>query len=284
LFAGDMQGNVWKLDFTLKGTTSLTTNATTNLTAFNAKVGTSNTFFVAKDSAGTLQPITGEPVVVNAFGDSNLVSFGTGKYLEVPDTTVPSNVTNTFYTLLDNTQAITGRSKLQQGTVLSDGTVTVPSFIYGMPPATGTSLLRMGWYIDFDRSIGERQVSDITPAFGRLFFGSLYPTKGSCGEGGGRLYALNSRTGSGAFDESTVGILAAPLILEIGSSSISDADNTGRRKITRRIAIITQGSKGLSVAKPPGGSGGSPGNEFSDGYASRLSWRQISNYRENKNE
>jgi type IV pilus assembly protein PilY1 len=284
LFAGDMQGNVWKLDFTLKGTTSLTTNATTNLTAFNAKVGTSNTFFVAKDSAGTLQPITGEPVVVNAFGDSNLVSFGTGKYLEVPDTTVPSNVTNTFYTLLDNTQAITGRSKLQQGTVLSDGTVTVPSFIYGMPPATGTSLLRMGWYIDFDRSIGERQVIDITPAFGRLFFGSLYPTKGSCGEGGGRLYALNSRTGSGAFDESTVGILAAPLILEIGSSSISDADNTGRRKITRRIAIITQGSKGLSVAKPPGGSGGSPGNEFSDGYASRLSWRQISNYRENKNE
>lgn len=291
LFAGDMQGNLWKLDFTLKGTASLTTNAATNLTAFNAKVGTSDTFFVAKDSAGILQPITGEPVVVNASNASKLVSFGTGKYLEVPDTSVPTTVTNSFYTLLDNAQAITGRSKLQQGTVSSAGTVTVPAFIYGMPPATGTSLLKMGWYIDFDKSIGERQVSDITPAFGRLFFGSLYPTKGSCGEGGGRLYSLNSRTGSGMSEESRVGILAAPLLLEIGSATVSDADNTGRRKITRRVAIITQGSKGLAVAgqSPSGGtSGTSPTGgvlppTVEDGYGSRLSWRQINNYRENKN-
>lgn len=278
LYAGDMQGNVWKLDFTLKGINSLTTNATTNLTKLNHKVGTSNTFFVAKDSANVLQPITGEPVISNAFFDSKLVSFGTGKYLETPDTTVPSSVTNTFYTLLDNGQAISGRSQLQQGTVsTTGGTVTVPSFVYGMPPATGTSALKMGWYLDFNRSIGERQISDITAEFGQLFFGSLFPTEGSCGEGGGRFYAVNALTGNGTSELSQVGILAAPLVLEIGSAALTNSDTAGQRTATRRVAIITQGSKGLKVAAT--GGGGLSYNE----QVGRLSWRQINNYRENKN-
>lgn len=277
LFAGDMQGNVWKLDFTLKGTGSLTTDATTNLTKFNAKVGTSNTFFIAKDSAGTLQPITGEPVVTNAFFDSKLVSFGTGKYLEVPDTSVPMTVGASFYTLLDNTKAITGRSLLQQGSVSTSGTVTVPSFVYGMPPTTGASTLKMGWYIDFDSSIGERQISDITVEFGQLFFGSLFPTKGSCGEGGGRFYAMNALTGNGVSELSQVGILAAPLVLEIGSTALTISDTSGQRTATRRVAVITQGSKGLKVAATSGG--GLTYNE----QVGRLSWRQINNFRENKN-
>lgn len=278
LYTGDMQGNVWKLDFTLKGINSLTTNATTNLTKLNHKVGTSNTFFVAKDSANGLQPITGEPVISNAFFDSKLVSFGTGKYLETPDTTVPSGVTNTFYTLLDNGQAISGRSQLQQGMVSTiSGTVTVAGFVYGMPPSTGTSALRMGWYLDFNKSIGERQISDITAEFGQLFFGSLFPTEGSCGEGGGRFYAVNALTGNGTSELSQVGILAAPLVLEIGSTALTNSDTAGQRTATRRIAIITQGSKGLKVAATSGG-----GLSYKE-QVGRLSWRQINNYRENKN-
>jgi type IV pilus assembly protein PilY1 len=277
LYAGDMQGNVWKLDFTLKGSSNLTTNATTNLTKFNAKTGTSNTFFIAKDSSGALQPITGEPVVINAFFDSKLISFGTGKYLESPDTSVPMTVGASFYTLLDNTQAITGRSLLQQGSVSTTGIVTVPSFLYGMPPATGTSALKMGWYIDFDKSIGERQISDITAEFGQLFFGSLFPTQGSCGEGGGRFYAMNSLTGNGVSELSQVGILAAPLVLEIGSTGLTLSDTSGQRTATRHVAIITQGSKGLKVAAT--GGGGLTYNE----QVGRLSWRQINNFRENKN-
>ena len=277
MYAGDLQGNVWKLDFTLKGTSSLTTNATTNLTAFNAKVGTSNTFFVAKDSAGKLQPITGEPVVTNAFFDSKLVSFGTGKYLEVADTSVTGVDTDSFYTLLDNTKTINGRSVLQAGSVGTSGTVTVPPFVYGLP-TTDQAALKMGWYIDFDKSSGERQVSDITTAFNQLFFGSLFPTKGSCGEGGGRLYAINALTGNGVFEVSQVGILAAPLVLEIGSSALTGSDATGQRTATRRVAIITQGSKGLKVATL----GGAGGLGYSE-QVGRLSWRQLNNYRENKN-
>jgi type IV pilus assembly protein PilY1 len=251
----------------------LTTDASANLTAFNAKTGTSTAFFVAKDSNGALQPITGEPVVINAFFDSKLVSFGTGKYLETPDTTVPMTVGASFYTLLDNTQAITGRSVLQQGSVSTTGTVTISSFVYGKP-TTAAPALRMGWYVDFDKSIGERQISDITADFGQLFFGSLFPTKGSCGEGGGRFYAVNSLTGNGMSELSQVGILAAPLVLEVGTTGLTMSDTSGQRTATRNVAIITQGSKGLKVA--------ATGLTYND-QVGRLSWRQINNYRENKN-
>jgi type IV pilus assembly protein PilY1 len=268
LYAGDLQGNVWKLDFTLVGTAGLTANATTNLTKFNYKVGTSSTFYVAKDSTGALQPITGEPAIINAFFDSKLVAFGTGKYLESLDTSVPLTVGASFYSLLDNATAITGRTALQAGTI-SASTVTVPSFVFGK-----TAPAKMGWYVDFDKSIGERQISDITAEFGQLFFGSIFPTKGSCGEGGGQFYAVNSLTGKGVTEVSKVGILAAPLVLEIGNTALTNSDTSGQRTATRRVAVIMQGSKDLKVASS---------SLTYNQQVGRLSWRQINNYRENKN-
>ena len=280
LYAGDLQGNVWKLDFTLKGTVSLTSDPALNLTKFNYKAGTTNTFFVAKDgsAAAVIQPITGEPAITNAFSGNKLVSFGTGKYLEVSDTSVPSSLTNSFYTLLDNGSAISGRSVLQQGSISTSGTVTVPAFTYGTPTSS-TSNLKMGWYLDLDQSSGERQISDITDAFGQLFFGSLSLTKGSCGEGGGRFFALNALTGNGTSEQSQVGILAAPLILEIGNTSLTSSDTSGQRTATRKLGVITQGSKGLKVAAT--GSGGT--TLSASQQVGRLSWRQLNNFQENKN-
>ena len=281
LFAGDLQGNLWKLDFSLRGVSRLTDQGSTNLTIFNAKVGTSTPFFIAKDGTGStarLQPITGEPVVTNAFFNAKLVSFGTGKFLEAADTTVPPAVGDSFYTLLDNGEAISDRSKLQLGSVASSGQVSIPSFVYGMPTSSSPTL-KMGWYFDFDKPIGERQISDITTQFRQLFFGSLSPTKGACGEGGGRFYAINALTGNGVSETSTVGILAAPLVIEIGNTALTPTDATGQRTATKRVSVITQGSKGLKVATVSGG--GSGGLSFQE-QVGRLSWRQINNYRENK--
>ena len=282
VFAGDLQGNVWKLDFstelkTANGIASLTASASGNLTKVNAIASTTTpTFFVAKDSSGGLQPITGEPAINNGLFNSRLISFGTGKYLETGDTSVPSTGTSTFYTLMDNSNIISGRSVLQPGSTSNGGTVTVPSFIYGLPTNSKPDL-KMGWYLDLDRTLGERQISDITTAFGQLFFGTLYPTKGACGEGGGRFYALNALTGSGVSEESKVGILAAPLVLEIGSLNLTRSDTTGQRTATRKLAVITQGSKGLGVV-----------DSVTDSLSykeqvGRLSWRQLNNYQENKN-
>lgn len=264
LYAGDLQGNVWSLDFTQKGVSSLTTTALNNLKLLNAMGTTTTTpFFIAKDSASNLQPITTEPTVVNGMLGERVVAFGTGKYMEPADTTVPLVTGASFYALFDRGSSISARSTLQAGTVNTDGTVTVTNFTYSS---------KNGWYIDFDKSIGERQISDITAVFGKFMFGSLYPTRGSCGEGGGRFYTVDSLTGDGSFVESQVGILASPLVLEVGSPSLTNSDTTGRRIATQKIAVITQGSKGLKIAATSSSS-------FPVG---RLSWRQLNNFQENK--
>lgn len=283
LYAGDLQGNVWKLDFSLNGINSsnLTTNALTNLTKFTLN-GNSKPMFIAKtaDSPAKLQPITGEPVVTNGFSGSKLVSVGTGKFLEVDDTTVPLPIGASFYTLLDKGELISDRSLLQAGTVNSSGTVVTSPLAYGSP-TTASPNLRMGWYFDFNKTIGERQVSDITTVKGKLFFGSLYPTQGACGEGGGRLYALNTLTGNGTSEESQVGILAGPLVIELGSiAQVTPRETSGKRFGKQRYGIITQGSRGLKVVSGPPIGGGYVSDPFANSY---LSWRQINNYQENKN-
>lgn len=272
LYAGDLQGNVWKFDFSLNGSSQLGTNATTNQQTFNA-MGPDKPMFVAKDSSGSLQPITGEPVISNGFLGDKLVSFGTGKFLEAADTTVPLNETASFYTLLDSGKVIAARSKLQAGAIAADGKASVAPFNWGMPPATGTSSLRMGWYIDFDKSIAERQISDITNVAGQLFFGSIYPTKGSCGDGGGRLFELNALNGSGSAQESTVGVLAAPLVVQLGDPSVMGTGSSGQRSATQRLGVIVQGSRGLAVLNR------TPTVSYQSG---RMSWRQINNYQESK--
>ena len=139
--------------------------------------------------------------------------------------------------------------------------------------------MKLGWYVDLDKSIGEQQVSEITGSIGQLFFGTLYPTQGSCGEGGGRFYAVNVLTGNGRSELPQVGILAAPLILEIGTTGLTKSDTSGQRTATRKIGVITQGSKGLKVAETA--TGGT--NLTYTQQVGRLSWRQLNNYQENKN-
>lgn len=280
LYAGDMQGNVWKLDFSISGSSNLGTNATTNLSQFNLGGG-SAPFFIAKDSANNLQPITGEPVVTRGFSGTKLVSLGTGKFLEAADTVVPLTTGASFYTLLDQDKPqVIDRSKLQVGTLDTAGNLDVPPFTYGYPKTAAPSL-RMGWYFDFDKSIAERQVSDISTVPGKLFFSSLYPTKGSCGEGGGRLYALNTLTGDGTSEESKVGILAAPLIIDLGSlASATPRETSGKRFGSTRYGVLTQGSRGMQVASGPATGGGYTGTERAYSW---LSWRQLNNYQEEKN-
>jgi type IV pilus assembly protein PilY1 len=278
LYAGDMQGNFWKLDFTLNGvnSTNLTTNGLTNLVKFTT-ISSSKPLFIAKDSTGAIQPITGEPVVTNGFSGSRLVSFGTGKFLETSDLPLPVVPTASFYTLLDQDQLISSRSILQSPTSsIGALTVTFPTFVYGSPTAASPNL-KMGWYMDFEAAIGERQISDITTVPGKVLYGSLYPTKGSCGEGGGRIYAQNTLTGNGTAQESEVGILAAPLVIDLGAIAGVPRDTTGKRFGTNKLGIITQGSRTLKTITGPNGS-------YTTGLLANswLSWRRLNNYQEIK--
>ena len=270
LYAGDMQGNMWKLDFSVTGTGSLGTNADTNFATFNP-LGSEVPMYIAKHGTN-LQPITGEPSILNSYAGKKVIAFGTGKFLEVNDTSIPLTPTATFYAVMDENAQVAGRSSLEPGTINSSGVIAVPNFTYGSPPATG---IKAGWYVDFDPSIGERQISDITAIGGKLVFGTIYPTKGSCGEGGGRLYVVDALTGDGISEESQVGVLAAPLVVGLGSTALGLSDTTGQRTATEKIGFITQGAKGLKASTI---------TETYSYQTGRISWRMINNYQSKKAE
>lgn len=270
LYAGDLQGNLWKLDFSTKGLNQLVTSATTNFANFNP-MDSDTPMFIAKANATALQPITGKPAVASGYTGS-LVAFGTGKFMESEvDTTVPLNPTASFYVVADNggTTAVSGRGALQGGTVTvsgGSGTVTVPTFSYST---------KSGWYFDFDVPLAERMISGVLFTGNVMNFNSIYPTRGSCGEGGGRAYFIDVLNGRGTYDESTVGMLAGAMVLQIkkSTSELTRSDSTGRRRQTITTKSGLQGTGGQAIGR----------TQKVELMVGRLNWRQIHNYQTNKN-
>lgn len=101
LYAGDLQGNVWRFDVTSKNTNSW------SVSKYGATGNNSfNPLFVAKDASGNRQPITTAPVVASVrTGNTNrlMVFFGTGR--KTPFTASQGDQyasgTQTFYGIWD---------------------------------------------------------------------------------------------------------------------------------------------------------------------------------------
>ena len=302
-YAGDLQGNLWRFDFS--------GNA-----PWKGAVDTMPVF-TAKDAAGQRQPITQEPKVIFAPGGGYVVLFGTGKFVDHADVVAPDFQTQSFYAIYDTTEdAVTGRDKLAKrmlsltGSGGSDAfTVKGDVFSYGVP-AESDSAVRMGWYLDFPGSgtgdaaactedlskcgTGERSVTTALVTQGKLFFNSLITGNNPCEAGGGRTYAFCALSGF-PFDEdgqclsdgtgvtgflSEVGMLSTPVLLDV-NTAIAARDSLGQRAATRRYAIVNFGTGGkagtASAAKD------ADGNDFTGLFypaAGRISWREVLNYDE----
>jgi type IV pilus assembly protein PilY1 len=285
IFAGDLHGNMWKLDFNAHGADEW------NMTTLSAFVTTGNVpypLFIAKDDLGNVQPISMAPTLVASTLNTNSiqVAFGTGKYLEIDDRS--SSAKNSFYVVYDNgtsvadaappgASAVSGRARLKAGSIdAATGDITVPAFSWGRPTTdvTTTSSISSGWYLDY-LSSGERQVSGALLSGSTLVFSSLIPgasaDAAACGVsgGGGNLYAIDVDTGVGTRRVSTVGIMGMPLVIDLASASYTVSNSTGRRVKTITSQVITQGASGISTGS---------GQTTRTMTAGRLSWRQINNY------
>ncbi len=198
-YGGDLFGNVWKFDLT-------STNPSLWKVAYGS--GTVKTpLYVAKDSLGLRQPITGRPVVGRGpGGDGLMVLFGTGKFLEARDR-IPSNLqAHTFYGLLDQNTGlvadlISDRSELLQQTITFEGPVTVSNteIVAGAPVVTTTTAkarvtsqnaltTQRGWYLDLESPVngfqGEMVPSNAFLRNKRVNFTTLIPDPDPCTYGG----------------------------------------------------------------------------------------------------
>lgn len=181
-YAGDLQGNVWKFD--------LTDAAPANWTA--------SKFFQALDESGNPQPITTAMMVFAHERGGFVVSFGTGKYLEVGDLT--STAQHSLYGLLDRsvdgsaTPIGSGRVGLVEQEVL--GAVEVGEARVRVSSKTRVDYAtHHGWYMDLPAS-GERVAANPIARDGRAVFVTQIPGDDPCSAGGtGWVMELDYLTG-----------------------------------------------------------------------------------------
>ncbi len=263
LYAGDLFGNVWKVDV------SATSPASWD---FAYTSGTApKPFFVARDGNGDAQPITAGVAVKRhpEQKDQTIVLFGTGKYMEVGDNSIPSGggQIHTFYGIWDDgTGNNSARSDLLQQDILSETQVVGDDGVTRDFRVTSSDEqpaykmdwnLYKGWFIDlrYSTTYGERVVVEPVVRNNRVIFVTLIPDDNACSTGGGDgwIMELNADSGSrlptspfdvngdGLIDsndfvnysnEDTIisgvksrsGIVAKPGILNNPSSNIGDPD------------------------------------------------------------
>lgn len=195
IYAGDMQGNLWKFDVS-------SGNAGSWVVAYGG-----TPLFVAKDPSNVRQPITARPEVTKHPVSGVVVLFGTGKYFEEVDRRLRSpEQTQTFYGVYDDGAAVTGsRSALLQQSVIATIAASDPanpsSATANPVDVRVTTLLspaaaQKGWFLDLPAA-GERQISRPVVRDQRVIFTTVIPNDSACSIGGTSwLMELDSVTGS----------------------------------------------------------------------------------------
>ncbi|MDY7537339.1 PilC/PilY family type IV pilus protein [Undibacterium sp. 5I1] len=272
-YAGDLQGNLWRFDFTL-GNISV------------AKSPTKSVFTAITPVTNKPQPITVQPRVIFAPGGGYIVYFGTGKYLESYDTLPANYDVSSYYAIFDTTadaDRVTSRAQLEPRTLNVSGggfTLTGNSFTYGT-----VSPSKKGWYFDFNNSstTGERIITTTAIAGTTLYFNSLILSSDPCSSGTGRKYQLDSLTGLTGVDSSgnaivtgtlsTIGLPTSPLVI-ITSTTVTDRNSVGSRRIVTKNNIRTSGTGGAS------GSSENATAQDTIQRGGRISWRELQNWQE----
>ena len=238
VFSGDLQGNVWRFDFT-SATTTVAPTVSKLITLTNGA------------ATPVAQPITTRPDVGRC-GIEDMVYVGTGKFLGDSDKT--TTALQSVYGIKDGASTIsTGRNALVEQTLSSSAVV---SGAYTITANAVDLASKSGWFVDLDRNSGERINLDPALVLGTLLFISNRPDgtiagADQCTVGGlSYYYELDACTGSfvqTASNQVVGGLLANSLavgniVIRLPSGAVKTIVTTsGGDKITRGVS--TSGGK-----------------------------------------
>jgi type IV pilus assembly protein PilY1 len=268
VYAGDLQGNLWRVDISNP----------------NPALWSVTVLFQARDASGNKQPITTKPVASlnprfpQILG--TMVMFGTGQFLGVPDLT-NTNV-QTIYGVYDPPATYVAPLTRTSGSLLpqtlNTATVTTSSggseqvrYVTG---ATGQVPATKGWYVDLSLLPGERVINDPRLESGGELVLTTYqpipPAAGSCNASGSSyLMVLNFATGGSfttpQFDASGdgkintsdtvtvtiagVSTIVAPVGMSLGYTYASAPTiRSGSFTNGTGIALITESTPGLGAS------------------------------------
>jgi type IV pilus assembly protein PilY1 len=304
-YAGDMLGNLWRFEF------SGSSSSDWSVTDYSVDSGIQPLFTACSAATCTStnrQPITARPSVTRHPDGGLMVLFGTGSYFQDGDN-APAAATQiqSFYGLRDlaTATAISGRSALQEQTILSEGLVPGSSSVgYRVTSNTAVSYGSLrGWYmdlaydtdedggIDASEILGERVVNPAIVRDERVIFSTLIPDTAACSFGGDSwlmvLDAINGArldfapldvTNDGTIDQSDL------LALDLdGDGTDEYYEPSGKGYSDKIVEFSEQGflDDGGSVTEKAYGS--SSTGEIEDetfgrraGFFGRQSWFQVS--------
>jgi type IV pilus assembly protein PilY1 len=244
VYAGDLQGNVWRLDVT-------------DTSAYAAPVKLAK--LANGSNAG--QPVTTRPLVeIESNSKKRYVMVGTGRLLA--DSDISSSSTQSFYAIVDGTSTFGGfnngqstplpitRGQLQANSDLSKGIGSAPDSA-------------LGWYTDLavTDNIAERvNVQPIANA-GVVAFAANLPGGDTCSPAGsGRAFTVDFATGKSLLTDS-----AGALVTSIYSPNE-----------IRELAIVrASGSLRLLAGNSAGGVVNLPSALSGTGKLTQISWREV---------
>ncbi len=297
IFAGDLKGNVWKVDVTA-------TNSG-GWGSFYKSGSTPEPLFKAENPSGTPQPIASRPDVGNqpAAGVGGfMVYFGTGQYLQESDKS-NTNV-QSFYGIWDrNTSASASVSapavssaRLMPQTI-STATVggttvrTISNYPInnwgdsGSGCSTSSASGRcMGWKVDLPTT-GERVITDplllATSSDSRVLFATMIPSNVPCSYGGTSwIMELNPLNGgplsTTIFDVNDDGVFNTNDMVSSNAAPAGIQDTTGILSTPRILQGGTQSPPGI-MHKYFGSTEGTIVEKKNSGGVNprRQSWRQL---------
>src|SRR5690606_4221176 len=236
VYAGYMQGNVWKFDMS---------SASPGSWSFRR-------LFTATDAAGNRQPITGGvTLAIHPVTNERWVFAGTGRYLTSGD--VANENTQGMYGFKEHTVPLT-REDLTQRTVTSTGTTPNGYPVRAFQARTNLPNGSYGWYIDLPVR-GERivQAPQVVSTF--LVTASMIPSGDACeSDGSGYSCALDAFTGTSAggsyFDLDRDGDTSDETLGQLPIGSVNLGVGMPTLPSLLRGMLIVGGSSGTGLGSP----------------------------------
>lgn len=263
IFAGDIQGNLWKFDVKNSGTTV----AFSGSPLFQAKIGS------------VVQPITVQPDIIQHSRGGVVVLFGTGKIFETEDAL--NTDVQSLYGVWDQTGAtgvsspdkISGsQSALQRHTLSWVGTIG-----YGLTNETVDWNNKRGWFIDLNLSTGERLTIDPQVFFDEVVLTTIIPASAvdTCSsDGKSTTFILNALSG---------GLFPYPTFDTNGDKTVTSADVLIAGKqgdLTFGSTLLKNGRSAIiyqpiSSGSSPSSYGTNPTTASPNYNPTRRIWKQI---------
>lgn len=285
VYAGDLQGNLWKFD--------LSGNSVSSWDVAIKVGGNPAPLFVATGNDGLRQPITSRPVVGNHETSGFMVYFGTGKYFETDDGVIVADPQiQDFYGIRDQGTQVKRADLIKQtiifqgvGTLQNNGSPSnTPQQVRAVSNNSAGTPVSSGWRLELlppatTTGTGERVISRAILRAGRMIFTSSVPDNDPCGFGGnGWLMEVDANNG-GRLSFSVFDINDDTQFTEGDYIKVNGAwvpvSGLGHEEMIKTPGIVSAGEKEYKYTSGSSGTIGVTREKSTDGSLGRQSWRQL---------